>query len=301
MPNDSPTELGAPTAWTGRTWVSHDGLKLYYRDYAGSADRPPLLCLHGLTRNSRDFVAFAERYAGRFRVIAPDFRGRGMSDRDPQPARYLPPTYAADVLQLLDELEIEQAVFVGTSLGGLVTLLVAAMQPQRIAAVVLNDVGPDIDPRGIERIRTYVGKPMRFADWDEAAEYFAKINRNVPASHDHADWIRAARRMCREDGDGLILDYDMAIAEPFNQGDDGASFDLWPLYRQLADVPLLIVRGELSDLLSASGAKAMLEAHPDAELVTVTGVGHAPDLTEPEAVAAIDRLLDRVPAKSASS
>src|SRR5688500_9807120 len=203
MPNDSPPAPGAPAAWTGRSWQSQDGLTLHYRDYPGSADRPPLLCLHGLTRNSRDFEAFAERYAGRFRVIAPDFRGRGMSDRDPQPANYVPTTYAADVLKLLDELAIEQAVFVGTSLGGLVTMLVGAMQPQRIAAVILNDVGPDIDPRGIDRIRSYVGKPVRFANWDEAAEYFATINRNVPASHSHDDWIRAARRMCREDGESL--------------------------------------------------------------------------------------------------
>ena len=297
MPDDSHSILrGEAVAWQARHWTSRDGLKLYYRDYSGPADTPPLLCLPGLTRNSRDFAAFADRYAGRFRVIAPDFRGRGKSDRDPEPAHYLPPTYAADVLQLLDELEIAQAVFVGTSLGGLVTMLIAATQPQRIAATILNDVGPELDQSGIDRIRSYVGRPVRFRDWDEAAEYISGVNRGLPASNSHDDWVRAARRVAKEDGDGIIFDYDMAIAEPFNQRNDGAApaFDLWPLYKKLDGAPLLLIRGELSDLLSPSAAQAMVEAHPDAELVTVPGVGHAPELNEPEAVAAIDRLLQRV-------
>ena len=285
---------GEPAAWQARHWTSRDGLKLFYRDYAGPSDRPPIVCLPGLTRNSRDFEAFANRYAGRFRVIAPDFRGRGMSERDPQPERYLPPVYAADILQLFDELGIDRAVFVGTSLGGLVTMLIAATQPQRIAAAILNDIGPELDQSGLDRIRSYVGRPVRFRDWDEAAEYISAVNRGLPASNGHDDWLRAARRLCKEDGDGIVFDYDMAIAEPFNQRNDGAvTFDMWPLFRKLDGVPLLILRGEFSDLLSPSGAQAMLEAHPDAVLVTVPGVGHAPELTEPEAVAAIDRLLDR--------
>ena len=296
MPDDSHTvRVGEATAWQARHWTSRDGLKLFYRDYAGPSDRPPIVCLPGLTRNSRDFADLADRYAGRFRVIAPDFRGRGMSDRDPQPARYLPPTYAADVLQLLDELGIERAVFVGTSLGGLVTMLIAATQPERIAATVLNDVGPEIDQTGIDRIRSYVGQGVRFRDWDEAAEYISGVSRGLPASNSHDDWVRAAQRVAKEDGDGIAFDYDMAIAEPFNQRNDGTApaFDLWPLYKKLDGAPLLLIRGELSDLLSASAAQAMVEVLSDAELVTVPGVGHAPELNEPEAVAAIDRLLER--------
>jgi pimeloyl-ACP methyl ester carboxylesterase len=297
MPDDSHgVREGEAAAWQARHWTSRDGLKLFYRDYAGPSDRPPIVCLPGLTRNSRDFAELADHFAGRFRVIAPDFRGRGMSDRDPEPAHYVPPTYAADVLQLLDELEIDRAIFVGTSLGGLVTMLIAATQPQRIAAAILNDVGPEIDQTGIDRIRSYVGRPVRFRDWDEAAEYISGVSRGLPASHSHADWVRAARRVGKEDGDGIIFDYDMAIAEPFNQRNDGAApaFDLWPLYKKLDGAPLLIVRGELSDLLSPSAAQAMVEALADAELVTVPGVGHAPELNEPEAVVAIDRLLQRI-------
>jgi pimeloyl-ACP methyl ester carboxylesterase len=295
MRNDSHAARDRKAApWKAGSWTSCDGLNLFYRDYAGSADRPPLLCLPGLTRNSRDFEEFANLYAGEFRVIAVDFRGRGMSDRDPLPARYLPTTYAADVLQLLDVLKIDQAVFVGTSLGGIVTMIIAGIQPHRIAATILNDIGPDLDQAGLDRIRSYVGRPVRFANWDEAADYVAMVNRGLPASFGHDDWVRAARRLCREDGDGIVFDYDLAIAEPFNQRNDGAvTFDMWPLYRKLARAPLLIVRGEKSDLLTYDTAKAMVDEAPDAELVVVPGLGHAPELTEPKATAAIDRFLLR--------
>ncbi len=295
MPNDFQQAPGQAAEWNARTWTSRDGLKLYYRDYPGSDERPPLLCLHGLTRNSRDFEDFANRYAGRFRVIAVDFRGRGMSERDPQPGRYTPMTYAVDVLQLLDELTIDRALFVGTSLGGLVTMLVAAIQPERIAGTILNDVGPDLDQAGLDRLRSYVGKAKRFEDWAQAADYVAEINKGLPASNGPDDWVRAAKRICREESGAVILDYDMAIAEAFNRPrpDDAPEFDMWPLYRRLGQVPLLIVRGENSDLLSRETAKAMLDAAPGAQLVTVPGVGHAPELTEPAAVAAIDDFLAR--------
>lgn len=275
------------------TYRSVDGLQLFYREYRGNSEAPPLLCLHGLTRNSRDFDGFAQRYAGRFRIIAPDFRGRGLSDYDPVPARYVPATYAHDVVQLLDELGIAQAVFVGTSLGGLVTMLVADEQPHRIAGCVLNDVGPQLDQRGIERIRTYVGKPMRFADWNAAADYVAEINGPLPLSNTQEDWLSAAKRLCSEDGGAVVFDYDMAVAEPFNQPGDGAPLDMWPMFRNLGRTPLLIVRGENSDLLSVETAHAMVEAAAGSKLVTVPGVGHAPDLTEPAATAAIDTFLDQ--------
>ena len=296
MPNDNQPARSQAAGWSARTWTSRDGLKLFYRDYPGSDDRPPLLCLHGLTRNSRDFEDFANRYAGRFRVIAVDFRGRGMSERDPQPGRYTPMTYAADVLQLLDELSIDRALFVGTSLGGLVTMLVAGIQPERIAGAILNDIGPDLDQSGLDRIGSYVGRPKRFKDWDEAANYVVEVNHGLPASNGPDEWLRAAKRICREDGDAIVLDYDMAIAEPFNRPEKPAgavSFDMWPLYRRLGQSPLLIVRGESSDLLSRTTAKGMLDAAPGAQLVTVPGVGHAPELTEPDAVAAIDDFLAR--------
>lgn len=283
-----------PGGWADRHWTSADGLLLYYRDYAGSADRPPLLCLHGLTRNSRDFAAFAERYAGEWRIIAPDFRGRGRSQWDPKPENYKPPVYAADIVELLDELRLPEAIFVGTSLGGLVTMAIAAFAPQRITAAILNDVGPALDSAGLERIGTYVGKPVAFPSWEAAAAYFARLQSAMHPNYRGDDWDRYARRICRERDGVILFDYDMAIADNFQVAIGAPAVDAWPYFHALAGAPLLIVRGEYSDLLSASTAQAMVDAHPDAELVTVPGVGHAPDLVEPAAIAAIDRFLGRI-------
>lgn len=293
MSDRSPAADAPRQAWRDRSWTSHDGLKLHYRDYDGSAERPLLLCLHGLTRNARDYEDFADRHAGRFRVIAVDFRGRGRSDYDPEPQHYMPFTYAGDVLKLLGEIGIDSAIFVGTSLGGLVTMLVAGMQPQLIAGAILNDIGPDVDRPGIDRIRSYVGKPIRFQDWEEAAAYIAGINNHLPATFTKENWVRFAHRLCREDGGAVVFDYDAAIVEAFDQPEPAEPFDMWPLFRNLAQKPLLVVRGEKSDLLSAATAEAMRGAGDNIELVTVPGVGHAPLLDEPEAAAAIDGFLDR--------
>ena len=272
-------------------FVVRDGLGLHYRDYPGASDKPPLLCLPGLTRNSRDFADVAERYSPQFRVIALDFRGRAASDYDPVPARYNPLTYAGDVIELLDQLGIGRAVFVGTSLGGLVTMVVAATAPQRIAAAIINDVGPDVDPAGINRILTYVGKDVRFKSWDEAADTIAANYGSKFDRFTHADWVAMARRNCREEGGEIRFDYDMAIAEPFKTAGPVPQVDLWPLFAALGQKPLLVVRGEKSDLLTAATADKMLAAAPGMKLAVVPGVGHAPELNEPEAVSAIDEFL----------
>ncbi|MEO5973001.1 MAG: alpha/beta hydrolase [Sphingomicrobium sp.] len=281
-------------AWRDRFWTSHDGLKLHYRDYDGPADKPPLLCLHGLTRNARDFEDFAALYAGRWRVIVPDFRGRGLSERDPEPKNYSPPVYVADILKLLDQLGIADAVFVGTSLGGLVTMLLAFSDEERVAAAVLNDIGPELDEAGLNRIESYVGKLALFADWDEAAAAITAGHAVAHPGYDKAKWLRFAHRICRETESGIAFDYDMAIADNFHRSRQAPARDAWPYYRALAGRPLLIVHGALSDLLSADLAEKMRDAIPGADLVTVPNVGHPPELVEPEARAAIDRLLEKV-------
>ena len=280
--------------WEDKYWTSHDGLKLHYRDYAGPSDRPPLLMLHGLTRNSRDFEDVAARYAGDWRVIAVDFRGRGMSAWDPDSSHYAPTTYAADVIQLLDELDISEAIFLGTSLGGLVTMIVAAIAPQRIAGVLLNDVGPELDLSGIDRIKSYVGQPVLFRDWSDAAERLQARAGNVHPAYERDDWLRFAKRTCRATDAGVEFDYDMAIADPFKAANSGETTDAWPYYRALAGRPVLVLRGEFSDLLPDAAAARMATEFENVEVVTVAGVGHAPDLSEPESVAAIDHLLERV-------
>lgn len=281
--------------WQDRYWNSRDGLRLHYRDYAGPPERPPILCLPGLTRNSRDFEPVADRLAGDWRIIAVEFRGRGQSQHDPKPANYTPATYTADVLKLLDQLGIADAVFFGTSLGGLVTMLMSGSDPERIAGAMINDIGPVIEPAAIERLRSYVGKGGHWASWAEAGEAAATINRIAFPHYTAPDWERFVRRLCSERPDGSIQpDYDMAIRQSFATSDGSPDFDPWPLLDGLADKPVLIVRGEISDLFSAETAARMVAKLPKAELVTVPRIGHAPVLDEPEAAAGIDRLLARV-------
>ncbi len=280
-----------------RYWNSADGLKLHYRDYAGPHERPPILCIPGLTRNARDFEPVAERYAGQWRVIAIDLRGRGASGYDPNPANYAPATYVADVMKLLDQLGIADAVFFGTSLGGLCTMLLAATDNERIAGALLNDIGPAIDQLGVDRIGAYVGLGIRFASWKEAAADAQQRHGATFGNWDADEWDRYARRVCREEGGEVRFDYDMRIADNFQRAAGQPEIDAWPFYRALDGRPVTIVRGALSDLLSDETAQAMVEALGDAELVTVPGVGHPPTLKEPESQAAMDRLLAKVLAR----
>ncbi|GAA4025549.1 alpha/beta hydrolase [Sphingomonas rosea] len=279
-----------------RNYNSADGLRLHYRDYAGGDhDQPPILCLPGLTRNARDFEPIAERFAGEWRVLALDFRGRGGSAADPEPARYMPATYARDVIKLLDQLGIADAVFVGTSLGGLVTMLIGAMEEERIAGALLNDIGPEVSPEGIERIRTYVGKAAEWPDFAAAAASFAERTGDVYPNWQAADWERFARRTCREDNGRVVPDYDLAIAQPFADANDATQPNLWPWLEHLKGKPVAILRGALSDLFSAATADRMVaELGDNAELVTVPDVGHAPSFDEPESIAAVERLLAKV-------
>lgn len=285
-------------SWTDRYWYSAEGLRLHYRDYEGPRDKPPILCIPGLTRNARDFEPVAARYAGTWRVIIVDLRGRGLSDHDPDPSRYAPPYYVADILKLLDQEGIADAVFMGTSLGGICTMLLASNDADRIAGAMLNDIGPEIDQTGIDRIGGYVGKEVRFDSWDQAISVLAERNREVFPNWGQAEWERFTRRIMHETADGIRFEYDMAIGENFRAATEGPQGANWHLYESLAGRPLLILRGELSDLLSADIAEQMVaRLAGDAELVVVPAVGHTPNLEEPEAAAAMDRLLERVMAR----
>ena len=280
-------------SWTDRYWNSADGVKLHYRDYDGNRDRPPILCIPGLTRNARDFEPVADRFAGDWRVLSIDLRGRGGSAFDPDPAHYKPMVYVADILKMLDQLGIADAVFVGTSLGGICTMALALGDRERIAGALLNDIGPKIDSAGVERIMGYVGKASSFASWADAITELSARNFDVYPDYGPAEWERYVRRVMREDGSGsIVFDYDMAIAGNFESA--ASAPEIWPLYQALDGRPVTILRGEMSDLLSAQVATRMASELADVELVTVPRVGHAPSLDEPESMAALDRLLARV-------
>lgn len=277
-----------------------DGLRLSYRDYAPArpgSSKLPVVCLHGLTRNGRDFedVAPAIAAEGR-RVVAPSMRGRGLSSWDPQAERYNPGVYVADVRSLLDALGIPRAVFVGTSLGGIITMVMAAVDPARIGACVLNDIGAVIDQAGIDRIRRYVGRGKPASDWAEAGRMAREVNGVVFPKETGADyWIAFARRTRRQAEDGTIVsDYDPAIGEAMRAAGPPAA-DLWGFFDLLVPIPTLTVRGALSDLLSKETVAAMKARKPDLRVAEVPDVGHAPMLTEPAALAALEAFLAEVP------
>lgn len=285
-------------SWTDRYWYSAEGLRLHYRDYDGPRDKPPILCIPGLTRNARDFEPVADRYAGDWRVISIELRGRGESEPDPNPGRYAPHYYVADILKLLDQEGIADAVFFGTSLGGICTMLLASTDADRIAGAMLNDIGPEIDQAGIDRIGSYVGRQATFPSWEDASHALAERNRDKFPEWTGEDWDRFARRICVAKPEGIQFHYDMAIAQNFRAATEGPQGANWHLYESLAGRPLLILRGEFSDLLAQDIADQMVERlRGDAELVVVPAVGHTPNLEEPEATAAMDRLLDRVMAR----
>lgn len=267
-------------------------LDLFARDYGG--DGPPLLLMHGLTRNSADFDPLVPHLAEHYRLVVPDQRGRGLSPNDPDPANYRPDVYAQDMFALVDSLGIEQVGLIGTSMGGLMAMVMAALQPARIRTVVLNDIGPVLDPAGLARIGGYVGAAGTFADWQEAADRAAAINGTAFPDFGASEWMAFARRTCRENADGRVaFAYDPAIASGFDSV-PAEQPDLWPLWATLADKPVLVLRGALSDLLAPGTVARMAKEHAGPfAACEIPQRGHAPLLDEPEALAAILSFLKR--------
>lgn len=280
-----------------RFWTSGDGLNLHYRNYPGpdGGEKLPVLCMHGLTRNSRDFAGLAEELGATRRVIVPEMRGRGQSDYAPDSDTYSPVTYVADVEKLLAEQGITRFIAIGTSMGGLMTMLMAHAAPGRMAAVVMNDIGPEVDASGLSRISGYVGQGRSYPTWVHAARGLEAVH--APAFPDYTldQWLEMAKRTMVVTQNGRIgFDYDMAIAEPFAKPGNAAPANLWLAFEALRGVPMLLVRGELSDLLSTETVSQMHARNPALTTITVPRVGHAPSLDEPEVRAAIHALLDGV-------
>lgn len=281
-------------------WLeSADGVRLFVREWAAEPPQTglPVFCLHGLTRNALDFERVGPRIAalGR-RVLAMDVRGRGRSGRSPDPGRYHPEVYTADALRVLAALGVESAVWLGTSMGGLLTMRAAQADGPRVAGAILNDIGPVIEPAGVRRIAGYVGQTPTFPDWEAAAAAIEEVQRAAYPDAEAGFWAAFARRTCREIAPGRIcFDYDPAIAAGFQSGQSVAPPDMWELFAALADTPLLVVRGALSDLLSAETVEEMRRRKPDLESVEVLRVGHAPTLEEPVVWAAMIDFLARCP------
>lgn len=292
-------------AYEDRYWWSRDGLRLHYRDYPATVvspealQRPPILCLPGLTRNARDFEPLAQRLAGQWRVICVELRGRGESAYAKDPMTYVPLTYLQDLEALLEETGIDRFVGIGTSLGGIMLMLLAATGPGRVAGAVLNDIGPLIEEAGLDRIRQNVGTGGGYPTWVHAARALADLQGPLYPDYGLEEWLAYAKRLYRLNSKGrVVLDYDARLAEPFRAPGGEAGVDLWPAFDALAHTPTVLVRGDLSDILSEDTAQAMQARHPDLQRANVPRTGHAPTLLEPACTAAIDRLLERVSASA---
>ena len=276
-------------------YSSADGLRLYARDYPCRGELPagpPILCMHGLTRNSADFAGLAEYLSARYRVIAVDQRGRGRSDYDPVTAHYTPATYIQDMFTLLDRLELQKAILIGTSMGGLMSLLMSAAQPGRVAGMVINDIGPEIDPRGLVRIQGYVGRSAPVTTWEEAVAQQRAINGIAFPDFTDAQWQTFTRGVYRDEGGRPVLAYDPAIAGPMADEESGAvPPDLWPVFEAVTALPMLVVRGAASDILAPDCVNGMRRRKPDLQVAEIPRRGHAPTLDEPESISAIDSFL----------
>jgi pimeloyl-ACP methyl ester carboxylesterase len=297
---------------------SHDGLSLYYRDYGRDYGNggDVAVCLPGLTRNSRDFEGLAGHLAGSpqrpWRVLSPDLRGRGCSDHDPRPANYHPGTYVRDTWALLDRLGVRRVALIGTSLGGLMSMIMADQQPDRLRGVVLNDVGPEIPPEAVARILQYVGRTPPAPDWrSAAAEARQNYGLAFPGVPDEF-WERYVRLSWKENAEGRPApDMDPAIGDALRKAQGavrilrglrrmrllrrvgGVPIDTWDAFAGLT-MPCLLLQGELSDVLTDDIVSRMRDRKPDLEVVRVPGRGHAPLLDEPIARAAIDTFLARL-------
>jgi len=280
--------------YSEKNFTNPDGLRQYYRDYnQAGPDAPVLLCLPGLTRNSRDYAEVADHIAKSCRVIVADQRGRGLSDWDPDPTRYRPDVYVSDMMALLAHIGVSKIIAFGTSLGGLMTFMMAAMHPGTLVGAVVNDIGPEVDPAGVNRIKSFVGKMAPPKTWAEAIAASKATSRNAFPKFDDDDWLWLAKKLYTEKGGQLVADYDPAISTNFDATDTETPPDLWPVFDLSANIPVVVLRGALSDILSAATLEKMAARHTDLTPVTVPDKGHTPLMTEPECLVAIDALVEK--------
>lgn len=289
-------------------YPSKDGLSLYYREY-GSSDKV-IICLPGLTRNSKDFHDLATRLATDYRVLCLDFRGRGQSEHDPKWRHYHPGTYARDTWKLMDELSIEQFVVIGTSLGGLVAMIMSAQQGSRIKAIVMNDIGPEVNPVGITRILKNAGVKAEINNWQDAETRGKFMGAHAAPNMPEEFWQQFARRTYRLNSNGIPeLDMDPNIGVAIRKGVSLSNFlvkirktgllkriggvfiDPWDSFRTV-NMPCLVLRGDISDVLSEEIVQRMQAAKPDLKSAVIPNRGHTPLLDEPESLSAIDSFLN---------
>lgn len=275
-------------------YASDDGLQLHYRDIGVDNGEFVILCIPGLTRNSRDFDEFASRFAQKNRVICVDLRGRALSDYDANWKNYHPLTYAKDVWTLLDKLSIEKVVIMGTSLGGLISMVMSFQNNKRIVGVILNDIGPEIEHKGLERIKKYAGLLPPVKTWEEAGKQSKEVYGPWLKGIDDSQWIKLAKRAYKEnERKHPVLDMDVNISTAIKELGPQKG-DPWQLFDSLKKTETLVLRGELSDILSDEILAKMHNRNPNLKSAIIPDRGHVPLLDEETSVAAVDEFLKRI-------
>lgn len=284
-----------PKDYLERRITSQDGLSLYVRDYLGPGDgkRTPLLCLGGLTRNSKDFAGVAKYHCRERRVICPETRGRGHSDYDPDWRNYHPATYVNDVRHILCALGIHEVVVIGTSMGGIMGMAMAAAMPMVLKGLVLNDVGPTVRVDSLDTVIEYMKSPPSLSDWGAAGQHLRDAFESEYPISGGDNWVRAAKNSYVEKSDGTItFDWDGNILKPI-LADDTKVHDLWHLFKATRRIPVLTVRGAKSTILDEPQLADMSAQHEKMTSVVVPGIGHAPSLAEPASMEAINGFLEQ--------
>lgn len=284
--------------WRDVFYTARDGLRLYARHYpAPGSTRRPVLCLAGLTRNTRDFheiasVLSSPTLASARDVFALDYRGRGRSQHDPDWRNYSIPVELGDVLDFMTLSGLHDAAVIGTSRGGLIAMVLAAIRPTSLGAVVLNDIGPVIEREGLLRIIAYVGRIPLPGTWEEAAQLVRSMNeKQFPAVPDHL-WVEVAHQIFDDANGKPAHSYDQHLNRSISAL-DGPIPELWPQFAALSRMPTMVLRGEFSDILSLATCQRMLREHPHLSALTVAGQGHAPLLRDQASILAIVDFLDR--------
>jgi len=273
------------------TFTCRDGLSLFCRDFGPlSSEKLPVLCLPGLTRNSKDFISPAQHYGHTRHFICPDFRGRGQSDWDSDFTRYYPTTYVEDMWELLAFLEIRQVAIIGTSLGGLMAMIMASSRPEMVSGVVLNDIGPEVDAKGHSRVSAYVGRLPPVKDWTEAVWQAKEVYQIALPDLNDEEWLRFTKRQYRQEKDRIHLEYDPKIGKALREV-GGVPADPWVLFEAFRELPLLVLHGAISDILSRETVDKMARRKPDMMHATIPNRGHVPLLDEPECISAMDRFF----------
>jgi pimeloyl-ACP methyl ester carboxylesterase len=287
--------MAAEARYRDVRFTAPDGLDLHARDYGGTVG-PSVLCLCGLTRNCRDFEPLARLIAHRCHLVVLDYRGRGQSGYAADPKSYRPDVELSDAICLLDTLSIAKVGVIGTSRGGLIALLMGSAHLERLTGVVLNDIGPVIEREGLLRISSYLGKDPELKDWNDAVSSLKQTHMGFNLRAE--EWLAFARAIFRDDDGIPRLDYDPRLAGTFPSREaieHAEAPDLWPMFETLAPLPVTVLRGENSDLLSPATVAEMARRHPGLKAVTVKERGHPPFLNEPESVAAIEEWLGQLP------